>query len=210
MPCICSVYNMRNTTLKLGQFNSVAESSSCEYGIFPLSTCALRAIELMHRLNTPPVVERLGGELVFLVPGVDRGNAITYGRTANSIKVSSWRDGKTFVTEFYGVVIPGLRSAEHQFTGLERPLQNDNVLVSSWRPEISAVWVHGPNGHLRECSPPAGCVFVVFSRPNENQTKYPGIDRWINHWTWIGEDKYLPGAPKNWVDRFSEKVWSRG
>lgn len=166
----------------------------------------------LDSLNRKPLIVNEDSREIFLIEGRDREEPIMYGQLAVYLKRLHKRHGMNHIAEFYGLVIPELRNAQHQFLGIERDLCSDGehglgdlVLVSSWKPKYGVIWSGGAQGSVKAVPPPENSVFVVLSRPN-NTGKYASVVRWVNRWNWVPEDDALAGAPKNWLDRYSEKV----
>jgi hypothetical protein len=120
----------------------------------------------------------------------------------------------TEIVQFYDLVTPGLVLARHIFQGLKRPLYCDenkhgdeDKRVYTWRSSFDVECV---NKQPVRRPAPNGKVFVVIVSPNiRHRGAYPDIAGWIEHWNWLGEDTGLEGAPEDWVDRYSTRVWTR-
>ncbi len=122
------------------------------------------------------------------------------------------------VAQFYGLVEPGLILSRHIFKGLERPLCVDDrmnadgeKLIYSWRPRWDYEWQGGPGGSLRRILAPTRSVFVVIATPNVGRYRdeFPDAVGWIERWNWVEEDPVLSEAPRDWVDRYHKKLWTR-
>lgn len=124
----------------------------------------------------------------------------------------------TAIAQFYKLVIPGMILTRHIFKGLNRPLCcDDNMegdegkLVYTRKPTFDYEWVGGKTGRPVERSVPLGRVFAVIVSPNErHKENFPGIECWIERWNWLEEDLGLPESPINWVDRYGQKIYTRG
>ncbi len=127
------------------------------------------------------------------------------------------RGQKVPIAQFFNLLPDTLARPTHVFRGLQRPLRTDEdgsadegMLVYSRKPAFDWIW----GGRDEEEGPqrmpaPDSCVFAVTIRPNiRHREKFPDVDGWINHWTWIGEDSVLPEAPLDWADRYAAKHWS--
>lgn len=144
-------------------------------------------------------------------------NDVRFGILESTLKEYGRRGQKTVMAQFLRIVIDELSSPMHCFRGLERDLYCDGdleaderKLVYSMKPKNDAIWTgKRTDGEVRMLLPPSNTVFVIIVSPNiKHQDKYPEVYAWINRWNWVGEDPSLPGAPKNWVDRYTEKLYS--
>jgi hypothetical protein len=143
---------------------------------------------------------------------------VQFALLADDLKIYGYRGQFTAIAQFYELVIPGLILAKHIFRGLERPLCcDDNMeaderkLIYTRKPQFDFEWIGGPHGSPVRRSVPPGKVFVVIISPNEKHIEtFPEIAGWIERWNWVDEDSGLSEAPTNWVDRYREKLWTRG
>lgn len=127
------------------------------------------------------------------------------------------RGQKTLVAQFYKLVEPGLILTRHIFGGLARPLLCDNQMdgdkdkyVFSRKPTWDFVWKGDTLGNPVQKTAPEKSVFVVIISKNQrHKDKFPDVDGWIERWNWVEESKGLKEAPKGWVDRYTEKIWTR-
>ena len=54
-------------------------------------------------------------------------------------------------------------------------------------------------------------MFGVIISPNvRHQKDFPQIVGWIERWNWIAEDPALQEAAIDWVDRYDDRLWTRG
>jgi hypothetical protein len=137
------------------------------------------------------------------------------------VKIGLRGDGFPLLTlsaigQYYGLVQEGLIAARHLFRGLNRALDFDgdmnadqSVFAYTWRPAFDFEWSGSRDGGSpqRIGSPPGNRVFAVLVRqaePNEHE-----VVGSIEHWSWIREDRRLPGAPVEWEQRYKERLWSR-
>lgn len=137
---------------------------------------------------------------------------------ASDLKALGSRGQSTLIAQAYGLIAEGLILTKHVFQGLQRPLRTDGngsadreKLVYSRKPSFDYAWRgDGATGkHVRLDAPPAR-VFAVYVSPNvRHREDFQKIDGWINHWAWIDEDAVLSEAPKEWVDRYDSKLWTR-
>lgn len=123
----------------------------------------------------------------------------------------------TSLAQFRNLVAPGIILARSIFRGLKRPLSANgdlnadrHKLVYSWKPLFDYEW-HGDRfrGHPVKRTPPPDRVFVVLVSPNSMGDQFPGVDGWIEHWNWVPEDRALPAAPHDHVNRYEEQLWRR-
>jgi hypothetical protein len=139
------------------------------------------------------------------------------GLLASDLKHRAANHQFTEIAQFYTLIADGLIMARHIFEGLERPLFCDNSedgdkgkLVYTWKPTRDFEWVGGKHGRPESRNAPRGCTFgVIVSKNTKHEDQYPGVDGWINHWSWVAEDNGLAEAPVNWVDRYTRKLWTR-
>lgn len=118
------------------------------------------------------------------------------------------------IAQFYSLVGPGLIVAKHIFRGLNRPLfakgnmkADVDKSIYSWKPRSDYEWKGGPNGGPEKKTPPDGLVFVTIISPN-NDSSFPSVAGWVEHWNWVHESGDLNGAPVDWGARYREKLWS--
>lgn len=148
------------------------------------------------------------------------GGAVRVGKVAimpHQLGQRSDRGQKTLIGQFFGIVWPGLILARHIFLGVERPLMaNGNTaagqdkLVYTWRPASDYVWKGSPGeGAPEKRQPPGDEVFMVLISPNTDEDRFPDIDGWIEHWTWVVESPILPEAPIDHEARFTKRNWSQ-
>lgn len=149
---------------------------------------------------------------------LEDANVGTLGLLVTDLRQHASRGHSTAIAQFYGLLNSGLILTQHIFRGLQRPLltagdngADKNKLIYSRKPSFDYRWSGtGTTGSLEQIEAPKSAVFVVFVSPNtRHRERFPSIDGWINHWTWIDEDDVLPQAPVGWVDRFEDKVWTR-
>jgi len=122
---------------------------------------------------------------------------------------------RSAVAQYYGIVQDQLKSAEHTFRGLRRPLMladdthaDQNVLIYSWCPQYDYEWIGSQfEGQPTRMEPLPGRVFVVLVREEPPNTE--NVIGSIERWNWVEEDTDLPGAPLEWSERYEEKLWSR-
>lgn len=124
------------------------------------------------------------------------------------------------IAQLYELVIPGLILSRHVFQGLRRRLYCDGCgeadkhkLIYTRAPAfdvtIAPGHIPGDPEVVKRGRPP-GEVFVVIVSPNvRHREAFPGIDGWLEHWSWVAEDSGLSEAPINWVDRYDKKLFSR-
>lgn len=169
-------------------------------------------------LNQSESIELCDGKYVFLADGWLEGKEIKYGLLAEDLKVALRHNGRSYVAQFYGLVIPGLILTRHQFRGLQRNMYTDGdktadeqVLVNAWTPAMDFEWrANGRTGSIERRNRPPGRVFVVLCTPNvKHRDSFPKVDCWIDRWNWVEGDTYLESAPQGWVDRYKEKLWTR-
>ena len=85
-------------------------------------------------------------------------------------------------------------------------------LIYTWKPTFDYEWIGGRFGEPKERPTPQNSVFCVIVSPNirnSNIEKFPYVYGWIERWNWVKEDKGLPEAPINWVDRYKKKIYTR-
>ena len=154
---------------------------------------------------------------VFEAPGPhDASSTINVGIPYTTFQRLARHKLATMIAQYYGIVQDGLTNTTHLFQGLKRPLLvgdnmrgDEGVLVYSWRPAVDFIWLGDRNdGNPRQMQPPGGRVFVVLVR-DDTPADAHGVSGTIEHWNWVHEDPGLPGAPVNWEQRYSRKVWSR-
>lgn len=142
-----------------------------------------------------------------------------FGITYASVKKLSDKKRRTEIAQLFSLVGDGLVLTQHIFKGLNRGLSDDcdssnnghDRLVCSWR---SLIDIDCPSSDHRfipvKKRAPDNSVFAVILSPNTLQAdKYPDIKFWISMWNWCNEDPVLIGAPVDWVDRYTEKLWSK-
>ena len=179
-------------------------------------------------MNTDPVKTiNINGKWLFPVDGLlpkaapppgssVAAEAVTFALLADDLKPYGSRGQFTAIAQFYELVIPGLILPRHIFQGLERPLCYDDdmeadeqKLIYSQKPEFDYEWIGGLHGRTQRRQASPRKVFVVIISPNERYRQtYPGIAGWIERWNWVDEDRDLRGAPMNWVDRYSKKLYT--
>jgi hypothetical protein len=148
------------------------------------------------------------------------------GDPKSSFRIGIWKDGIQFradkglswqLGQMYGVVGPGLIFAQHVFQGLRRDMyvREDKEAAKA---KFAVTWTAnrdcelvGDKTHstLKFTDPPPNRVFVVYISPNRMLTEFPDIFGWAEHWTWVGADSELKGAPVDHNARYDRKVWSR-
>ncbi len=141
-----------------------------------------------------------------------------FGMLAVDLQRYGARGQITAIAQFYELVVPGLILTRHVFRGLERPLfcdgsmqGDEDKLVYTRKPALDFEWTGGPEGHPTRREVPAGKVFGVIISPNKKHREpFPEVAGWIHHWNWVDEDSGLAEAPIHWVDRYTEKLWTRG
>lgn len=141
------------------------------------------------------------------------------GFLCSELALIAQRGESAMIATFYGQVVTGTILTKHIFRGLRRSLLRDDdheadkkILVYSRKPAIDWIWKGDPHtGELVRVDPPTrDSVFAVIVSPNEKHCdEFSLIDGWVNSWTWIHEDKGLPEAPINWVDRYQDKLWTK-
>jgi len=127
------------------------------------------------------------------------------------------RGQTTLVAQFYKLVIPGLILTRHIFEGLDRPLFCDSQMdgdkskyVFSRKPAWDYIWEGEATGQPIQRTAPDKSVFVVIiSKNDKHKDKFPEVDGWIERWNWVKESEGLKEAPARWVDRYTEKIWTR-
>jgi hypothetical protein len=169
--------------------------------------------------------KKLNGEYIYCaeVLVVDEGAAepreSLFGLLKSDLEVIAKRGHSTVIAELFGMVLPNTIMTRHIFRGLKRPLFTDGdknadrkKLIYTRKPADDCLWLGGAQGGTvhRVPAPPGG-VFAVYASPNDrHKDSYPGIDGWINYWTWLDEDAALPEAPVDWPSRYTQKIWTRG
>ena len=122
----------------------------------------------------------------------------------------------TAVAQYYGIVQEGLHFADtvHLFRGLQRPLMDEEdedgdkrMFVYSWVPRNDYEW-DWSSQMPRPRTPPAHLVFVVLAKPYDSPDEH-GVHGVVLHWGWIAEDPWLPSAPIESRERFTERVWTK-
>ncbi len=123
---------------------------------------------------------------------------IELGVIADSFQHYLHNNLATVVSQFYGLIQPGLAAAVHAFRGLNRPLymggdasaDSSVIVYSSLRPEFDYVWTGGRDqGMPVQKVPPAGRVFVVLVR--EFPTDEYGVQGSVEHWNWVARGSTL-------------------
>lgn len=134
---------------------------------------------------------------------------------SKDIEAYARRGESTVIAQFDGLVKNGMVLTKHIFQGLRRKLRTDEDSDSDQR---MLVHVRKPSYNyfvsnkriMREDAPKA-TVFAVLVSPNiKHKDKYPEVHGWINTWTWLDEEPGLAEAPIGWVDRYDNKLWTRG
>jgi hypothetical protein len=120
------------------------------------------------------------------------------------------------LVQLIGIVAPGLITARHIFRGLNRPLcEGENMhgdktkLIYAWKPIYDYDWDEPQRFHpdeIKQRPAPGGKVFVVTGTPNQEKSKYPSIDCWLNRWNWVDESPKLSGAPIDYDTRYLEQL----
>ncbi|WP_291996725.1 hypothetical protein [Candidatus Accumulibacter sp. ACC012] len=128
------------------------------------------------------------------------------------------RGQSTAIAQFYGLLCGGMILTKHVFVGLQRPLLTDGnngadaeKLVYTRKPECDYLWAGTKHdGDYERIGAPPSSVFTVLVSPNvKHRADFPDVDGWINYWTWVEEDSFLPEAPVDWVDRYEARLWTR-
>lgn len=140
------------------------------------------------------------------------------GILCSDLQAYARRGDSALIAQFFKLVLPGIILTKHVFRGLQRPLLADadnqadeKKLIYTRKPAYDYVWDDARSGSVMQLDAPAGGVFAVHITPNvKHREQYPEIAGWIDHWAWIEEDAGLPEAPTGWVDRYNEKLWTRG
>lgn len=143
-------------------------------------------------------------------------NHLTIGIWPPAISARAARGQSWLLGQLYGVVAPGLIFARHVFQGLKREMfVGDNTtaakdkLALSWDAQRDAEAIGSAHDlKLRFCDAPPNRVFVVYVSPNRMLQEFPDLFGWAEHWTWVGADPSLSGAPVEWDTRYDRKVWS--
>lgn len=170
---------------------------------------------------------KIGGNTIYLVNAVDEtGGDCVLGLDAQSVVEPLYKSREASLFAYLAIVTTGVQTAELIFRGLKRPLkQRDNTkadadkLIYVWSPGVDYQWQRPSadasffdEGQISYREPLKGEVFFVIVTPNKGKyrDRYPKIYGWIEHWSWLPEDKEYAGHPAGWQDRYDEKVWSAG
>jgi hypothetical protein len=148
------------------------------------------------------------------------GHSVKYALTTEILYGLGRRKQFSAIAQLYKLVIPGLILSAHLFQGLNRYLYCNNAnsatngdedkFVFSRKPKQDFFWQGGRDGREVATHAPLNQVFVVVVTNNiKHRDEFPGVEGWIEHWSWVEEDSVLKGAPIDWVDRYKKKVWSR-
>ena len=157
---------------------------------------------------------------IYLIDGFafegNRQKVVQYGILQNDLKKYAERGQKHALGHFFSLVMNGLILTEHIFEGLQRPLCVEEDMegdkkkyVHSRKPACDYIWDNHDN-YPKKVIAPVNQVFVVIISKNIHYIReFPEVHGWIERWSWVKEDSQLKGAPKNWVDRYDEKVFTR-
>jgi len=127
---------------------------------------------------------------------------------------------RTEISQYWGIIKPGLITAEHIFQGLERGLYykgnmeaDQDVFIYTWKPPLDFVWQGNRiSGKPVGRDPSKDKVFAVlvclYDSPVDTEL-FGQIRGSIEHWSWLKESDQLPSAPFNWEKRYGRKVWSK-
>lgn len=139
---------------------------------------------------------------------------VAVSKEALSAKVG--RNMRWHIGQLYGVVEPGIIFAQHAFRGLKRPMlvgddheADEKKVVLTWAAKNDA-YLEGDafNAYTRFEPAPLARVFGVIVTVNEMVTDFPDVYAWAEHWSWLQSSDSLAGAPKEWQDAYTEKLWS--
>lgn len=142
---------------------------------------------------------------------------VKVGMLASDLQMYGRRGLATAIAQFYLLVGSGLILARHIFKGLDRKLfcdgnanADEEKLIYTRKPSTDYVWDGGKHGGpIRKECPPGQVLAVIISPNTRHCADYPSVKGWIDRWNWIDEDRVLPEAPKNWLDRYDLKLWTR-
>lgn len=169
---------------------------------------------------TIPIIN-VNGQRYLVVDGPSITNngdgTVKYALTMDKLNGIVNRGQLSMLSQFYGLVYPGMVLSAHLFKGLNRNLYCDEAFngdedkyVFSRKPTNDFYWQGGKSGQESRTKAPEKQVFAVLvSVNNKHQANFPDVAGWIEHWTWIDEDPVLSKAPNEWVDRYDEKIWSK-
>jgi hypothetical protein len=162
----------------------------------------------------------IDGELVYLINGLAYENnqleTRKYGSFRSDIIQIARRGLITSIAQYFMLIGNGLIITRHIFSGLNRPLLDDNnmeadkdKIIHSRKPPWDYKWENRFNDPER-ISAPSGKVFVVIISKNiKHLDRFPMVYGWVDRWNWIEEDEGLSEAPINWVERYRNRVYTR-
>ncbi len=122
---------------------------------------------------------------------------------------------QTDISQFLGILRPGILKAVHLFRDLKRGCYFDgdmgssrDVYIYTWKPQYDCErnWERGAGfGCLLRHPAPNKKVFVVLVRKLDGGDVFGTVERW----NWVEEDTRLPGAPKEYDIRYGKVIWSK-
>lgn len=166
-------------------------------------------------------LEKINGRSVYAVEALickrkgDQPIKVKFGILPEQLGRFAARGEINAIAQFYMVVEPELVHAKHLFRGLERPLfcnndmqADEKKLIYSWKPEFDYEWKGDRfSGETDSHRSPYSKVFVVICAPNTHKD-FPGVDGWVEHWSWVIESDVLMNAPIDHQTRYKEHLWS--
>jgi hypothetical protein len=162
---------------------------------------------------------KIDGELVYLIDGLafenDKLLTVTYGLFQSDLRKYADRGQSYAIAQFYSLVGNGLILTRHIFSGLNRPLCDDDCMdadqgkiVHSRKPIWDYKWKDIDK--QKKISAPSGKVFVtIISKNIKHTARFTMVYGWVDWWNWVDEDEGLAEAPINWVDRYGNRLYSR-
>lgn len=119
------------------------------------------------------------------------------------------------LAQCYKLVKPAVLYPEFIFSGLNRPLYNDEnthndreklIYITSLNADY--IWKGGKNGKEEKVKKPKNCIFtVIVSINNKHKGDYSNIFGFIEKWSWCEQE--IDGKPINWIDRYDKLIFEK-